>query len=50
MRRVNVRRVTGTGGNLTDVVFSWSLDNVLNENFYKRQVWISFPFQLLLAI
>ncbi|CBI22563.3 unnamed protein product, partial [Vitis vinifera] len=38
MRRVNVRRVTGTGGNLTDVVFSWSLDNVLDENFYKRQV------------
>lgn len=33
-----MRRVTGTGGNLTDVVFSWSLDNVLDENFYKRQV------------
>lgn len=50
MRRVNARRVNGSGGSLTDLVFSWSLADVLNENLYKKKVRISFSFQLLFVI
>ena len=42
MKRVNVRRVSGSGATLTDTMFSWSLADVLNENLYQSQVRISF--------
>lgn len=39
------------GKSLIDIVFSWSLSDILNEDLYKDQVFIFLPFfsEFLLA-
>ncbi|KAI4357269.1 hypothetical protein L6164_001230 [Bauhinia variegata] len=37
-RRSNQKRVTNTDFGFTDIIFSWSIENIFNEDLYKNKV------------